>query len=74
MVLVWLEGTEQYCVSCNNLVSSGCFGMIVCVCKLKTEQKILQYCEGKPISFLRMQHHFLGLTYRTYSKKLIFDL
>ena len=41
MVLVWLEGTEQYCVSCNNLVSSGCFGMIVCVCKLKTEQKIL---------------------------------
>jgi hypothetical protein len=37
------------CVSCNNLVSSGCFGMIVCVCKLKTEQKILQYCEGKPI-------------------------
>jgi hypothetical protein len=37
-----LEGTEGYCVSCNNLVSSGCFGMIVCVCKLKTEQKILQ--------------------------------
>jgi len=66
---VWLEGTEQYCASCNNRVSSGCcwidancyvvVGMMVCACKLKmgtekiAKEILLTGCDPSWSTFLR---------------------